>query len=688
MMFRSFLLPLFLFFTALSAIYGEGPVSKEIILTDEREQYDIKNSVSILVDEAKSLKIEDIQRLDAQGKFLPASKTNFGITKFAYWVKIPVSDRSHKVYSWYLQLGHPVLDRIDFYQPSASGYTIKRVGDRFPFAEREILHRDFVLQFEFPEGLPENAVSVFYLRVESESTVSLPMEILSDKAFAHRYSTEQFIFGLYYGLIFVMALYNLFIFFTVRDLSYLYYVLYIAAFGLLQMSLNGLAFQYVWPNSIWLASYAPTFLIPLVAALATLFSRHFLMLGAHLPRADKLLLFFSLFGIALTVASIFLPISSILWVLAIYAMLVVPTFLSCAVYTLKKGYKPAIYYFIGWLTLLIGALLYGLKSFAIVPETFFTGYGWQVGAGLEAILFSFALASRINLIKQEKEEAQAKTLQIQRTLNDSLESMVRERTQTIEKQKLEIQSKAKLIEKDLAIAGKIQFSLLPSSLPKTPNVKIAYRCIPMLQVGGDFVDLISDRTGRALGIFICDVTGHGTGAAMVAAMVKMALADWADYLSDPGHMLSKMRAQLVGKLNGNFVTATMMTVYPESGKILIANAGHPEAILIRRASGEHELFRPSGVAINELLSTPYYQTLKTKLTTGDKLVLYTDGLFEARSKDGDFYGSDRFLSLLKEHSGADPEKFCNTVIRNILDFTEEEQSSHDDMAMVVVEYSG
>ena len=93
------------------------------------------------------------------------------------------------------------------------------------------------------------------------------MKIWNEKAMTEHKSDEQILFGLYYGLILAMALYNLFLFIYVKDLSYLFYVMYIVSFGLLQMSLNGLAFQYVWPNSTWLASYAPTFLIPFTLVL-------------------------------------------------------------------------------------------------------------------------------------------------------------------------------------------------------------------------------------------------------------------------------------------------------------------------------------------------------------------------------------------------------------------------------------
>lgn len=400
-------------------IQGQEGYVDDIILTDDKDQYDIGKSVSFYVDRSKDLTIEDIVEGKKDIKFAIPEKTNFGITDFAYWVRIPLQNKSRNVRSWYLEISHPVLDHVDLYLPSKSGYTVKKAGDKLLFREREISHRNFLFELPLHNDGELGIESVFYLRVESESTISLPIQILSEKAFANRNATEQFIFGLYYGLIFVMALYNLFLFFTVKDLSYFFYVLYIVTFGLLQMSLNGLAFQFVWPNSTWLASYAPTFLIPLLPVFVILFSRYFLITYENTPRVDKILIISSMVGIVLTIVSIFVKISSILWVLAVYAMLNVPLVLGCAFYVLNKGYRPAIYYLIAWLTLLSGGILYGLKSFAVLPDVFLTNYGLQIGAGLEVILLSFALASRINTIKREKEEAQAKTLEMQKILTES-----------------------------------------------------------------------------------------------------------------------------------------------------------------------------------------------------------------------------------------------------------------------------
>ncbi|PJZ64479.1 serine/threonine-protein phosphatase [Leptospira wolffii] len=300
-----------------------------------------------------------------------------------------------------------------------------------------------------------------------------------------------------------------------------------------------------------------------------------------------------------------------------------------------------------------------------------------------SLAFSFALAKRYSDTYNALESTQTSL----RLLNESLETKVVERTKTIAAQKEEIEQKTRILERDLAIAAKIQSALLPSDLPKIPNIRLAYRYEPMLDVGGDFVDSIVDRTGRAIGVFICDVTGHGTGAAMVASMVKMALQDWSDYLSDPGHMLTKMRAQLIGKLNGNFLTATIATFFPESGRLMIANAGHPETVILRKNFPRPELFRPSGMAINESMKTPYHTEI-TVLGPGDKLVLYTDGLPEAREPNGEFFGDENFFQLLSGCADQEPDSFCSSVIEHIREFTKEQHNSHDDMALLVLEYLG
>ncbi|TGL63652.1 7TM diverse intracellular signaling domain-containing protein [Leptospira sarikeiensis] len=688
-MFRAFVL--ILIFSAASLFAEEA-----IPLSSYSEWKRISTEVYYFEDPTKKSTIELVSSPEYTEHFKKSGMdpVNFGQTNFDYWIRITLKNTEKTSIRKILEIDYTNIDRVDFFSENASGKQelFDSSGMSFPYLVRRFNHRNFIYTLDFLPG----QTRTYYLRLNTSGGLVFPILLWNPESFYHHNADIHLGLGLYYGIMFVMILYHILIFFSTRDLSYLFFVTNIFGFFGIQLVLTGHGFQYIWSEHPHLQRNLYVVFTGICMSSLVFFAQKFLNTQENVNKW----LNYSLTGtgiihlILIFSPVVFPPEITVKTSLAL-SILAPSLVLIAASVCFFKNYRPARYFLLAFSFLCVSGMFVVLKFANLVGVSRWADDGLYIGSSMSALIFSFALADKINILKKEKDEAQRKifeaqkeNLEMQKTLNDSLETLVIERTKTIEEQKLDIEAKAKLIEKDLAIAGKIQFSLLPSTLPKAHNVRIAYRSIPMLHVGGDFVDLISDRTGRAIGIFICDVTGHGTGAAMLAAMVKMALADWSDYLSDPGYMLAKMRAQLMGKLNGNFVTATMITFYPESGRILIANAGHPEAILIRKSSGNHETYRPSGIAINEFLSTPNYQTIKTELIRGDKLVLYTDGLPEARAKNGDFYGDDRFLDLLKNFAGLDADNFCNSVIGKIQAFTEEEQSSHDDMALVVLEYLG
>ncbi|PNV72271.1 serine/threonine protein phosphatase [Leptospira inadai serovar Lyme] len=300
------------------------------------------------------------------------------------------------------------------------------------------------------------------------------------------------------------------------------------------------------------------------------------------------------------------------------------------------------------------------------------------------LLFSLALAKRYAEVFRALENSQSK-LQI---LNESLESKVEERTRIIELQKTELEQKGKILAKDLSIAGKIQSSLLPRELPVIPHASMAYRYRPMMEVGGDLLDVLYDPKSSTLGMFIGDVTGHGVSAALLASMVKMTLGTWANYLQDPSALLQHIRQQLEGKLDGHFLTATFITVDLRTGHALIANAGHPECLILRK-NGQIEFYRPKGVAIYESIPADY-QTEVVPLNPGDKVVLYTDGIPDARNSEGDLLGEEYLAEILKQNANLTPEHLCDAVMKAVQAYQGENYSyqHQDDMALLVAEYIG
>lgn len=200
------------------------------------------------------------------------------------------------------------------------------------------------------------------------------------------------------------------------------------------------------------------------------------------------------------------------------------------------------------------------------------------GVFVMCLIFAFTIARRFSSTFQKLEVTEGEL----RALNETLERKVEERTQTIEKQKNEIEKKNRRLEDEIQLAAQIQNSLLPAKVPESPHFQLAYAYEPVLQVSGDFLDFYYDAERARLSLFICDVTGHGVAAAMMASMVKMSLGIWDNYVDQPAEMLTAVRESLAGKLEHRFVTAALCTVDLQSGEVTVANAGHPPTLHIQR----------------------------------------------------------------------------------------------------------
>ena len=264
-------------------------------------------------------------------------------------------------------------------------------------------------------------------------------------------------------------------------------------------------------------------------------------------------------------------------------------------------------------------------------------------------------------------------------LKDNLERMVMERTAIIEKQKSEL-------EKDILLAQEIQLALLPQNIPDISAVEIAYKYVPIMGVGGDFIDIHYRRGMKELGLFICDVSGHGVGSALVASMVKMSLNSWGKFIQRPAEALREMKTLLKGKMGGNFITACICCLDIESGTLISANAGHPPMLLVR-SGGDIDMVRSKGRVFLDF-AEPDYEDAKNYLKRGDKIVLYTDGITEARNAAGALLGEEQFVEILKHHAGYPAREMCQAVYDEILNFTGPRRSFEDDFALLVAEYKG
>jgi phosphoserine phosphatase RsbU/P len=234
------------------------------------------------------------------------------------------------------------------------------------------------------------------------------------------------------------------------------------------------------------------------------------------------------------------------------------------------------------------------------------------------------------------------------------------------------------IRNELEIARRIQTSILPEQMPEIVGLRVAAKYIPMSEVAGDFYDfLVVDE--RRVGILIADVSGHGVPAALVASMVKVAIAAQAEHADDPAKVMSGLNSVLAGKLQGQFVTAAYLYLDLETGAGSYSAAGHPPLFHYQAAGQAVQSVVENGLILG-IMPFANYESLTLSFATGDRFLLYTDGVVEA-DKAGEEFGDVRIKDILSASNTAD--KICLSVSNAVTVWTN--GIAGDDITIVAIE---
>lgn len=214
--------------------------------------------------------------------------------------------------------------------------------------------------------------------------------------------------------------------------------------------------------------------------------------------------------------------------------------------------------------------------------------------------------------------------------------------------------------RELETARQIQQSILPKHVPRVPGLTVAAHYDSMSEVAGDLYDFVITPSGQ-LGVLVADVSGHGVPAAIVASMVKVALAVQEGDIGDPGAVLTRMNRVLCGRFDLAYVTAVFALIDPAARTLTYASAGHPSPLLLRGGGGLESLDH-RGIVLGFLPAASYTSAVVRDLAVGDRLVLYTDGITEAERPDGEFFGDRRFQELFVTSREQPADRFMTTLV--------------------------
>ncbi len=238
-------------------------------------------------------------------------------------------------------------------------------------------------------------------------------------------------------------------------------------------------------------------------------------------------------------------------------------------------------------------------------------------------------------------------------------------------------------EEQFRVAREIQQRLFPKSPPTIEGMDIAGASIPALISGGDYYDYLQ-MPGGCWGFVVADVTGHGVGPAMLTAETRAYLRLLARESTSPAEILNQANKVLADDLDyERYITAILVAYNPATRSIIWVNAGHPPAFVFDSGGSVRTALEPNGSPLGIRPETPYRDSGPVTLNSTDGLMLYSDGIEEARNESGDFFSRDRLELWLRHSSALSADDSLNGLLQAASLFRQGLPQA-DDMTAIIV----
>lgn len=266
---------------------------------------------------------------------------------------------------------------------------------------------------------------------------------------------------------------------------------------------------------------------------------------------------------------------------------------------------------------------------------------------------------------------------------DSRELIARVHTMLHLKRTAKSQSDLATLEREMELAKEVQQSLLPKLIPQTSGLRIAKGYRLMESVGGDFYDFLEIDKNK-VGVLLADVSGHGMPAAIIVSMIKIGLHFQRDRASSPEELLTGLNAILCETMEKEFVTACYAYLDMEKKILVTGSAGHPPLVVWRKGSRALSNHRPFGRLIG-FFPDAEFRSDQIVLESGDRLLMYTDGLTEAVDKEGIAFGEERLHGFIESKSHMTTDDFAETLMKEVTEWHGKENNMDDDVAFIVID---
>ena len=667
-------------------------------LEDANKSTEFGKSMSVYEDKNNELTLEQVSKPDFQASFQPQNTNQFqkfGYSKSAFWLRFQLKNNSTET-NWILDVAYSYLDDIKIYHKRSSNTNWKQyfVGEKYPFSSRLLQFR----QFDIPLQLEKNEVNEFFVKIEPGNPLIVPMFLYPQTEFYEFVMLDQLYYGIFVGVILIMMLSNLFVYWSLREKNYLLYVSQLFITLILILMMTGNLNKYIlrdisgWQNTTFLA------LLLMVLFATNAYAMLFLNIKKYSLGAYKTLRTFAfiIFGVFLSVFVLSYEVAISIIQLLIFANM--SFYVAAGILAYRRGNRSAKFYFVAYIMYLTGVSIVIGRDLGLLPFTFITTHAAEIGILCEALFLSFALSDKYRIERQislqDKEKAQAELLEMQLLENVTLEKKVKIRTfelqekqdeilvqnEELYQQREEILSQRDFIEnknrelgvqnekvsQSISVARTIQQAILPYQRQMQAlfaDYFVIYR--PKDVVSGDFywMGVVNNK----IIVAAVDCTGHGVPGAFMSLIGKMMLDKLIDVykITSPAELLERLNWEVQNLLrqketnNQNGMDVCMCLIEPENKqingetttKVTFSGAKRP---LYYTEAGSNQVFVLKGD--RKSIGGSQYEGAKFNdqavyLKKGSCIYLTSDGFTDQNDLERVKLGESKFKYLISSFAG-------------------------------------
>lgn len=579
--------------------------------------------------------LSNIQKAETVWQKNPGKTISFSKERRPVWFKLHLSYKGNVPHTFYLIFSSPVVDLFELYYPYKDKWIKMNSGE-------QVLQKDKPIYSHlpaFPLYLSPGEETTVFIKIESSNPIFNFVSLYDTRSFLAYSKKNDIVFAAYFGAGGFMFVYSLFLAYSLRYKQFYFYFFYLSTILLINLYSTGFM-QYVeiGDSHTW-KNYLFPIAIYFSCIFGLLFTSEFLNIPKKSPKMHKLIKVLVIISIIMVFSILFIDLRSYIHIAVLIVMIPILLGLFISFYFLmqnKRNLENYLFFF-ALSSVLVGASVNTLTIQGLVQPTLFAMYSLPLGSTMEIFLLGTALMVKVRQLRKDTEN----------------------------KREIDIQ---------LKVARQLQKDLLPKARTSIKGYPLGFRYMPTSEIGGDFVQIIEKED--CFGLFLCDVSGHGIPAAIIASMTKVSLQIWADKLDEPALAAQKIRLSLLESLSGNFLTAVFIYIHPEKKILKFVNAGHHPLILLQ-SNGEYEYIYSQGRAITEYMPLEIKE-LTIPLPKSGTLILYTDGILESRNPTtGVLFGEEGLIDVLQKISNLDPQTICDQVTSEVSRFQKYKRAADD-----------